>query len=149
MAKINDVAAYMLEQAGPMTAMKLQKLCYYANGYHMAWEGRKLFEAPFEAWANGPVAPVLYALHRGRFSLSAGDITGDSSALDDGERESIDIVLANLGNRSAHELSQMTHKEQPWVAARARSGAGPLDRSGERLKDEEILEFFEALVANA
>ena len=60
MAHINDVAAYILDRRGPMTVMKLQKLCYYAYGYHLAWEGRRLFPERFEAWANGPVAPALY-----------------------------------------------------------------------------------------
>ena len=48
-----------------MSAMKLQKLCYFSYGYHLAWEERPLFPERFEAWANGPVSPPLYAMHRG------------------------------------------------------------------------------------
>lgn len=147
MARINDVAAYILDQRAPMTAMKLQKLCYYAYGYHLAWEGRPLFPEHFEAWANGPVAPALYSRHRGRFRLAAGDITGEAAVLDDGERESVDIVLANLGDLSAHDLSALTHNETPWVNARSRANVGPLDRSTERLDDEDIYTFFDALVS--
>ncbi|KAA9379640.1 DUF4065 domain-containing protein [Microbispora cellulosiformans] len=147
MARIKDVAAYILAKCGPMTAMKLQKLCYYAYGYHLAWEGRPLFRAPFEAWANGPVAPALYGLHRGRFQLDAGDIPGDPGVLDDGERESVDVVLDNLGKLSAHDLSEMTHREAPWVNARKRANVGPLERSSEPLDDDEIYEFFDALVS--
>lgn len=147
MATIHNVAAYILSKSGPMTAMKLQKLCYYAYGYHLAWEGVPLFPERFEAWANGPVSPELYARHRGRFQLAAGDIPGDLAALGDGERESIDIVLANLGHLSAHDLSEMTHREAPWVNARARANAKPLERSSERLDDQEIYEFFDALVS--
>ena len=40
MATVHDVAAYILKQHGPMTAMKLQKL-----------------QDRIEAWANGPVVP--------------------------------------------------------------------------------------------
>src|SRR5215831_19020806 len=36
MANVLDVAAYILRAKGPMSAMKLQKLCYYAYGYHLA-----------------------------------------------------------------------------------------------------------------
>ena len=43
MAHIQDVAAYILAKQGSMTAMKLQKLCSYSFGCHLAWEGRKLF----------------------------------------------------------------------------------------------------------
>ena len=149
MTRIADVAAHVLKQAGPMTAMKLHRLCYYANGYHLAWEDRLLFDEPFEAWANGPVAPALYRQHRGRFELCDGDIDGDPGVLDDGERESIGIALESLGGLSAHTLSQMTHGEPPWLLARERAGVGPLERSSEQLRTDEIAEHFEALVAAA
>lgn len=148
MAHVQDVAAYILDKLGPMTAMKLQKLCYYAYGYHLGWEGRRLFPEHFEAWANGPVSPYLYGRHRGRFQLNQGDIAGNVGALDDGERESIDIVVTNLGKLSAHDLSTMTHNEMPWVNARHRANVGPLDRSSEQLDEEEIYVFFDALVSS-
>lgn len=147
MASIKDVAAYILSRRGPMSAMKLQKLCYYAYGYHLAWEERPLFPEPFEAWANGPVSPDLYRCHRGKFQLDAGDITGNPDELDEGERESVDLVLEGLGEYSAHQLSAMTHKDGPWVNARNRAHVAPMERSTEQLNDEEIFEFFDALTA--
>lgn len=147
-ASIRDVAAYILDKHGPMTAMKLQKLCYYAYGYHLAWEERPLFDEPFEAWANGPVSPDLYRAHRGRFRLGPGDLGGDPTRLDDGERESINLVLEGLGGQTAHQLATMTHHETPWVEARKRDDVGPLDRSRERLHDDEIAEYFEALTSS-
>jgi uncharacterized phage-associated protein len=147
MATVCDVAAYVLRRQGPMTAMKLQKLCYYAYGYHLAWEGRKLFPGHFEAWANGPVAPSLYRLHRGRFELQAGGIPGDPDALDEGERESVDLVLDAYGDFSAYQLSQLTHREPPWINARRRAGAEPKDRCSEQLDNDDITVHFEALVA--
>src|SRR5689334_19242684 len=119
MATVHDVAAYILAKAAPMSAMKLQKLCYFSYGYHLAWEDRQLFPERFEAWANGPVAPSLYAQHRGRFNLSAGDIVGDPSALDDGERESVEVVIESFNMHNAHELSAMTHRPGPWLTARS------------------------------
>lgn len=147
MATINDVAAYILQQRGPMSAMKLQKLCFYAYGYHLAWEERRLFPERFEAWANGPVAPVLYRQHRGMFQLEAGSIDGNPNGLDEGEEESVDLVLEGLGDYSAHELSQMTHRDGPWVQARNRAHVAPMERSNEELTDEEIVEYFDALTA--
>jgi len=149
MAHVQDVAAYILQKRGPMTAMKLQKLCYYAFGYHLAWESRQLFPEQFEAWANGPVAPELYRRHRGRFNLHAGEIAGKPEALDRGEQESVDIVLDAFGELSAHQLSTMTHREKPWLAARERAGVGTLDRSSEPLRTDEMFEFFDALVTSA
>lgn len=145
MASVMDVAAYILRARGPMTAMKLQKLCYYAYGFHLAWEGRKLFPEPFQAWANGPVSPTLYRQHRGRLTLGHGDIPGDPEVLDAGESESVDLVLDAYGDFTAHQLSVMTHREQPWLAARARAKAGPLERSTVQLRDGDIADFFDAL----
>ena len=147
-AHVQDVAVYILDRLGVLSAMKLQKLCYFAYGYHLAWEERQLFPERFEAWANGPVCPPLYRMHAGRFELHVGEIKGsDDGHLDPGERESIDLVLEAYGRFTAHQLSAMTHSEGPWVAARRRAGVAPLERSNEELSDEEIFEFFDALTS--
>ncbi|MFF8917487.1 Panacea domain-containing protein [Streptomyces sp. NPDC015032] len=74
-----DVAEYILQKhaaAEPdrpaMTAMKLQKLVYYCQAWHFAWEGRALFPEAIQAWASGPVCPELYELHQGHFEIEAG-----------------------------------------------------------------------------
>ncbi|MCX4450653.1 Panacea domain-containing protein [Streptomyces sp. NBC_01789] len=147
-ANVQDVAAYILRKEAPMSAMKLQKLCYFAYGYHMAWEDRQLFPERFEAWANGPVVYELYDQHRGRFRIEKGEIDGDPAKLDEGERESVDLVLESFKVYSAHELSAMTHQPGgPWLAARQRAGLeDDLRRTNEELLDAEIADFFGALV---
>jgi len=147
MATIKDVAAYILEQRGTMSAMKLQKLCYFSYGYHLAWEERPLFPERFEAWANGPVSRALYVCHRRQFEVRLDDVPGNPQALGEDERESIDLVLEGLGECGASQLSAMTHREGPWVSARMRAGVGPMERSDEELRDEEIAEYFDALSA--
>lgn len=117
MATVHDVAAYILEKKGQMTAMKLQKLCYYSQAWQLVWEDRAMFEERIEAWANGPVIPELYKEHRGEFRVSTWDL-GKASSLDAGESETIDIVIDSYGDLTAHQLSEMTHREDPWVTAR-------------------------------
>ncbi len=62
MAKMNDVARFILETKGEITAMKLQKLMYYAQAWNLVWEEKELFDDDFEAWANGPVLPMSTAI---------------------------------------------------------------------------------------
>jgi uncharacterized phage-associated protein len=109
--------------------MKLQKLCYYSQAWHLVWDESPLFSSRIEAWANGPVIPDLYDLHRGRFTLNAGGIEGDGSELDAAERGTIDEVLRFYGDMGAHELSELTHREDPWRDARAAAGVSPMQRS--------------------
>jgi len=57
--------------------MKLQKLCYYAQAWHMVWEDETLFDEDFQAWANEPVCRSLYASHRREFMVhTIPDIAG-------------------------------------------------------------------------
>lgn len=142
MANVKDVAAYILEQRGPMTAIKLQKLCYYSHAWHMVWEDRPLFTSRIEAWANGPVVVDLYRCHRRQFSLGAGDMAGDSDRLDDGERDSINIVLEFYGDMSAHELSELTHREPPWRDARAEAGLAPMERGTAVITDASMHIYY-------
>ena len=43
------------------THKQLQKLCYYAQAWHLALLNRPLFDEEFQAWIHGPVCPTLYA----------------------------------------------------------------------------------------
>jgi uncharacterized phage-associated protein len=118
MAEVTDVARYILAKLGPMTAMKLQKLVYYSQAWHLVWEEHPLFSRRIEAWANGPVCPALYREHRRQFRVSENDISGNPGALRAEEKSTIDSVVNFYGDKSAMWLSDLTHREPPWREAR-------------------------------
>ena len=148
MARAVDVAAYILKKRGRMSAMKLQKLVYYSQAWHATWEGRPLFAARIEAWANGPVCPDLYRRHRGHFEVTAKLFTDDGGncrRLNADEIESIDVVLSEYGDQSAQYLSDLTHREAPWRDARA--GLAPHERSTRPISLESMTEYYGGLIA--
>lgn len=149
MARVYDVAEYILQKQGPMTAMKLQKLCYYSHAWHLVWEEEPLFPDAIEAWANGPVVRPLYDAHRGNFRVHAmPEAYGASaSSLTDDERSSIDAVLEFYGGMGAHELSELTHSERPWIEARKGLPAGA--RSNVRITDDQIAPYYDSLTTAA
>ena len=114
-----DVAAYILEQHGPMTAMKLQKLVYYSQAWSIVWDDDELFAEEIEAWKNGPVVRDLWEAHRGEYRVSeiAG---GETEDFDEDQSETMDAVLKFYGDRSAQNLSDLTHLEDPWRDAYAK-----------------------------
>ena len=119
MATVFDVAKYILDKIGPVSTWKPQKLCYYAQAWSIAWTDSPIFPEDFEAWANGPVCPPLYAMHRGQFVVAADDIvSGDNSALNEDQRDTIDRVLDHYGKWEPYELREQTHSEAPWKNAR-------------------------------
>ncbi|NHD18155.1 MULTISPECIES: Panacea domain-containing protein [Actinopolyspora] len=144
MATARDVAAYILRQRGPMTAMKLQKLVYYSQAWHLVWDEQPLFGESIEAWANGPVVPELYRAHRGNFRLDAAfDIGGDPDRLTPEQRDTIHAVLDAYGDKSAHWLSELTHREAPWRDTRG--DLDDLQRSNAVITTDSMFEYYDAL----
>ena len=144
MMTVLEVAAYILERQGSMTTMKLQKLVYYCQAWSLVWDERPLFDEPIEAWANGPVTPALYAVHRGWFGIDRVP-GGDANGVDSLGRETIDAVLATYGGETAYTLSVMTHREQPWKVAR---GALPDGEPGVgEIELDSMAEYYGGLVA--
>lgn len=127
MATIFDVAKCITERTGEVSAMKLQKLMYYAQAWNLVWEEEPLFTNDFQAWANGPVLPTLYARHRGMFKVDASLFPdADSGNLTESERGNLEKVLAFYGDKTAQWLSNLTHQENPWLDARGDLPAGAL-----------------------
>jgi uncharacterized phage-associated protein len=118
MANVFDTAKYILEKLGTMSAMKLQKLCYYSQAWALVWDDYPLFEEDFEAWANGPVCPTLYLKTKGKYLIAVSDETGGDGDLSDEQKDTIDKVLEHYGSHDAQWLSQLTHMEDPWINAR-------------------------------
>ena len=91
MVNVLDVAAYILQSAGDMTAMKLQKLVYYTQAWSLVWDDKPLFEEKIEAWANGPVIRELYDAHRSRYHLT--EIAGGMpNKLSENQKDSVFVI---------------------------------------------------------
>ena len=102
-----------------MSTWKLQKLCYYSQAWHYTWTDSLLFKKEFQAWRNGPVCPVLFYAHQGKYIIDFDDIaSGDQDALTAEEKESVDIVLQHYSSWEPYELKEQTHYEDPWKLAR-------------------------------
>ena len=69
MVTVFDVAKYILEQHGPTTTVKLQKLVFYCQAWSLVWDKVPIFDESIEAWANGPVVPVLFSKHKGKYNI--------------------------------------------------------------------------------
>jgi len=141
-ASAHDVAAYILEKQGEMTTMKLQKLVFYCQSWHLFWDEKPLFEDRIEAWANGPVVPALYDLHRGKFTVSEWP-QGDLRNLQEEEQGTVKAVLGYYGDKTSQWLSDLTHQEQPW--REAREGLDPGWRSNREITHAAMAEYCSSL----
>ena len=144
MARVADVAKYILTKAGEMTAMKLQKLVYYSQAWSLVWDESPLFDEDIQAWANGPVVSVLYGYHRGQFKVSKDTFAdGNIDALTPNQQDSINKVLEALQDKSGQWLSELTHIESPWKDARG--GLKPTERCDSVIPLAAMHEYYSSL----
>ncbi len=118
--KAIDIANKLLSRAANggdgelMSNMKLQKMLYYQQGFHLAYFNEPLFEEDIEAWMYGPVVPCVY--ERFKKSGSKGlEPFAEEIALNNIEEVLFDEVYSVYGAFSARGLMNMTHQESPWL----------------------------------
>lgn len=100
----------------------MQKLVYYAQGFHLAITGTPLFEEQIEAWRYGPVVPGLYRelKQHGDYALPLPKGIDSVTTFTQAQREILDEVYSSYGQFSAWKLRDLTHDEAPWKDADAR-----------------------------
>lgn len=119
MANIFDVAKYILQKKGHLSTWKLQKLCFYSQAWSLAWTEKPIFQEDFQAWANGPVCPELFQIHKGKFEISNKEFKyGNINRLNADQKETIDIIIKDYGDMEPYDLREQTHIEDPWKNAR-------------------------------
>lgn len=146
MANAHDVAVYILAKQGEMTAMKLQKLVYYAQAWGLVWDEAPLFDDKIQAWAAGPVVRSLYSTHKGKFRVNEADFSshgGSAERLTAAQRDTVNSVLLHYGKFTAEQLSDLTHKEQPWI--RARAGMSPTERGEVEIDLNDMVDYYSAI----
>ena len=120
---VREVAQYLLlnqPESGSgegMTNLKLQKLCYYAQGMALVKLHRPLFSEDIEHWQHGPVVPALWREYKeyGIGLIPVPDRELGEQSLDDDARRLLDQVIINYVPLTAWELRNKSHSEPPWI----------------------------------
>ena len=84
----------------------------------------------------------LYDYHRGQFIIENLPLC-NPERLTKTEQETIDEVLNFYGDKSSQWLSELTHKETPWVEAR--QGLAPGERGNQEIPLAAMAEYYESL----
>jgi uncharacterized phage-associated protein len=150
-----DLAKFILAKKGPMTHLKLQKLLYYAEAWHLSILGGSIVDDDFEAWMHGPVCVNVWhhfkdekdPLHN-NLEIDPGEcdavIAKTEVLLDPSQKELLGDVLAEYGDKSAYHLECLTHAERPWIEAR--QGVPPDKASNHTISKTSMKEFYSQLL---
>lgn len=115
-----------------LTPMKLQKLLYFAQSWHLALNHAPLIDESFHRWQYGPVIPSLYhdfkeyganpiVNYGGHFIVQNGQFVKAYPIVQDNDPawNFIDKIIDVYGNFSGPQLSELTHQSN---SAWAKSG---------------------------
>jgi len=137
-------------QAGEtISPLKLQKLLYYCQAWHLTIFNKCLFKEKIEAWAHGPVVPSQYARFAGIFREDAIKINNINLVLPNLKKETkelLDEVLSIYGEHSAGYLETLTHKEIPWC--NARGNLKPYEKSTNEITHKSMIDYYSAFKKN-
>lgn len=144
-----DLASYISIRCGALSHLKLQKLLYYCEAYHLAYFKRSVIDENFEAWVHGPVCRELYNTLKD-LSIIHSEVTYDgdkekvfntiTKSFTDEQVNLINDVLDSLCSWSGFELESATHKELPWLEAR--QGLGPAEKSNRNINKHTMQDFY-------
>lgn len=138
---IEDFAKYIglsiLLKGGSISPLKLQKLLYYNQAWHMVIFGREntLFTDIPHAWVNGPVYPAIYQIYKNKVSNMCDHLDYSHFGYDENCSECVaelatkmnlsneeiklsDSINMRYGTKTQNQLILLTHSEKPWCEQR-------------------------------
>lgn len=144
MTTVNDVADWFInrvdrESGDSITHLKLQKLLYFAQAWHLANRNKPLFKDDFQAWAHGPVVRAIYDRFRGQSWEPLAPVESQPN-LSESEAALLEQVFETYGQYGAKYLENLTHKHQPWRSAR--EGLSPEERCETVITKKSMRDFY-------
>ena len=123
-----------------ITNLKLQKLLYYAQGFHLASYDELLFSETIEAWQHGPVVSEVYEKYKiyGASMIPVPEVLDLTKFLTE-TKDFLNHIYVTFGKYSAWQLRNATHEEMPWKRGWARVNAF--------ITHEDLKEFFKNFYA--
>lgn len=151
--KVTDLADYVIAKLNGVSHLKLHKLIYYIEAWHLAVLDSSVIDEEFEAWLHGPAIRSLFGHFRGRgffiydtiqldTKKAAEVISSMESQLSKEQIELLSDVLAEYGDKSAYHLECLTHSESPWIEAR--KGVPDGEASQNIISKKTIKKFYES-----
>lgn len=147
---IKSVADYFIYQANKtgslLSNLKLQKLLYYAQAWHLASEDKPLFSGKFQAWVHGPVHVKTYHAFKS-YGYRPINHEVDTPNVSPGVAIFLDKILDTFMPHDGWVLEQMTHREAPWLEAR--NNLPPDACCNEPLNEDTMKSYYRNLLENA
>lgn len=109
------------KEINDISPMKLIKLAYICQGFHLAYYNEPLFPERAQAWKFGPVIREIYDEVKGygRDPVHPRHFDDEEEAMDERAEKVLWVVFEVYSQLSAAQLSALTHHQgTPWYVVR-------------------------------
>lgn len=148
------VIIYCTIMGNKITPLKLQKLLYYIQAFHLVqFKKNNIFDETPEAWVNGPVYRIIYNefkdnfLKNSEFKLRTDlnleetlSSIKNTMSLNEQQENFLINLLQVFGKLDDERLVLLTHSEKPWIEAR--KDLGSLERSSNQISLETMYSYY-------
>ena len=112
-----DVAKYFLELDGRLGKMRLNRLLFYAQAWHLAKHKKPLFKEDFRVWKTGHVCKELDVMFGKEYETGTENPLGDSGRLKKKSKKTIEKVSKQYRNFPTWLLGTIPTSEKPFQRA--------------------------------
>lgn len=128
MARLKNLLLYVIEQMGEVFQTKMNKVLFYIDFLSYRESGMSISGLAYNAIEFGPVpqrwdrvysafdeiVPESRLVHDQESTALTASAEADMTCFTEQERAIIDTVCAKMGGLSAHDISELSHKEPAW-----------------------------------
>lgn len=151
----------MLSKGLSVSPLKLQKILYYEQAWHMVFFGREhqLFNSIPQAWVNGPVYPEIYQTYKNmvpgmcdhlrleHFCIRTGEdvdealkSVAEELQMSPEQINLVESVIRLYGSKTQNQLILFTHSELPWCEKR--EGLLPYEKSTKPISLDTMYSYY-------
>jgi uncharacterized phage-associated protein len=142
-----------------VSPLKVQKLVYFAHGWHLALYNEPLIDEVVQAWEYGPVVPGIYRRFRRygnqnierlgmEYRIDDENVHAETPRVPNEDKRTIRLlrrIVEVYGDLTAGQLSTMTHQpDTPWYPIHQRNP----NRKGVEIPDDEIKKYFRQIAGH-
>lgn len=153
MVNYEELADYIIMKCNKdgkeISNLKLQKMIFYCQAYHIAKYKERLIDCNFEAWKHGAVLPALYHDYcsYGYSNINIFNLEKYNEIIKNfGEYliGFLDKIIDKFSSMSADAIRTLNHNEEPWK--RAREGYLPSENCNKIIDEELMNKYYSQLL---
>ena len=143
-----DIANFFIlhvrKDGGNLMHLKLQKLLYFAQAWHLVFYEESLFEDKIEAWIDGPTIAHIHKMFK-KYRWCAIIEEVKQPNLSEKTVKHLKNVFDYYGKFTDYQLEKIIHNAEPWKKARGNTLDAPSSNS---ISEDSMKHFYSKIHAS-